>query len=212
MSASFMCKGRRHCDDKLVIVNRDRRGFYRVAYTSDMVARIVTHVQQQQPAPVLTFADAAGTIDDLWHLAAANRDYQVDMAQLLDLCKAAATRYHSSVVVSKALETLLAAGESAGDAARTSAHRVVSSLLLPIHSAISGVSHDGQLLDAALAIAAVRVNHPTLAPKSAADFTAFRLVISLLLPLVSFFVSLFCSLFATRASAHHCRHTVRAVR
>lgn len=138
-----------------------------------MVARIVTHVQSET-SPVLTFADVAGTIDDLWHLAAANRDYQVDMRQLLDLSKATATRYHSSVVVSKALETLLAAGESVGGAAKDGAHRVVAALLQPIHSAISGTTHDGQLLDATLAIVAVRVNHPTMARKSAADFATFR--------------------------------------
>lgn len=172
VSAPFMCKGRRrHCTDKLLIVNRDRRGFYRVRYSPAQLDKIVAAVAAG--SSLLTGADVVGTLDDLWQMSFSLRDYQVDMARVLALAKAAALQYHTSVVVTKAVNTLLEAGQHIGGSAEADAMRLVAAGLPQVDPDASS-THDGKLLHTFVRYAGVVVNHTTMVAQSLADFAAFK--------------------------------------
>ncbi len=130
--------------DELLIVNRNRSGYFRVFYPN--LNAIIADVSGSG-APKQSDADVFGVIDDYVDFSTLP-SLPVNISQLLTFCKAVSSRYTSSVAAAKATGSLLNLGHrveglDVGPAIR----RLIDAILVRIGSnVVVGEQHDSSVM------------------------------------------------------------------
>ena len=164
-------------NDKLLIVNRDRVGFYRVGYTPAMVARLLNDLSGSSN-PQQKASDAIGLVQDLYQFSLAKNQYvPLNVTQLPEICAKMLPKFQSYAPVQVATEKLLRLGSRSNE--ETNMHAKVGQLLEPLITRIGPTvfesdSHDTLKLRAYLASVSVLIGN-SFAQSLLGDFDRIKL-------------------------------------
>ena len=171
----FVTSISRTTSSEAIVLNSDRRGFYRVKYPDHLVDRLIADANATNP--LQSANDVIGLMDDMWRFSHSDLSVRVKLDQLLTFCKVVAMnkKFHSEPVMYKSVETLLMAGDRGGheDQADAFVNRLIEPTLDDVY-ATNPLTHDQALLKAFLLTVAVKVKNAKYSQRALEDWRKIK--------------------------------------